>query len=161
MFREGCVHSVAAMTENQFPESANPHATGIGHAPAKSRLNWPIALGLGSLALLWPLVELTGVGDALGRPATPLAILAAVALTWVAVVGLGRVPRPVLTLTITGVTYGALVIVMGSVFGDRGEQVRGVVSVIAGVFELAQGAACGAVIGLVALAVQRLRGGSR
>src|SRR5690606_18141846 len=105
--------------------------------------NWLVALGLASLALLWPLVQLTGVDDVLGQPATPLLILAVVGGVWVAVVGLGRVSQPVLTLTVTGLTYGVLIILLGAIFGDRGE-VSGVISVIAGVFELGQATVFGA-----------------
>jgi hypothetical protein len=141
------------MTENQIPPVPNPQPTNARQARSP---NWLVALGLASLALLWPLVELTGVSDVLGRPATPLLILAAVFGTWVAVVGLGRVPQPVLTLTVTGLTYGVLVILLGVVFGDRGE-VNGVILVIAGVFELGQATVFGAIAGLLASAVQNLR----
>lgn len=143
------------MTENRIPTGPSPQ-------PKQAQpLHWPVAIGLGSLAALWPLAELTGVNDALGQPAAPLLIMAAVAATWVAVVGLGRVPRPVLTLTITGITYGVLIVLLGAIFGNRGEGVNGLISVIASGFELVQSTVFGAVAGLIAYAVQSLRGAPR
>lgn len=143
------------MTENRIP-------TGPNQQPKQAQpLHWPVAIGLGSLAALWPLADLTGLNDVLGQPATPLLILAMVTAIWVAVVGLGRVPRPVLTLTITGITYGVLIILLGAVFGDRGEGVSGVISVIASAFELVQATVFGAFAGLIAYAVQSLRGAPR
>src|SRR6478735_7006789 len=78
----------------------NPHAPGSPAPPRPStdRLSWPTVLGLGAMALLWPLTALTGLGGD-GAPRA-LAVLGLTALVWVGVVGLGRVARPVLTLTL-------------------------------------------------------------
>lgn len=141
------------MTEHPIPPGPNPQPTNASRVRSP---NWLVALGLASLALLWPLAALTGVADVLGQPATALLILAVVGGVWVAVVGLGRVSQPVLTLTVTGLTYGVLILLLGAVFGDRGE-VNGVISVIAGVFELGQATVFGAIAGLLAYAVQNLR----
>ena len=149
------------MTENPYPLETNRDSSGADPARSRPPLSWPLVLGLGSLALLWPLAHLTGVSDAIGQPATALSILAFVALVWIGVVGFGRVPRPVLTLTLAGTTYGVLIILVGTIFGERAERASGVLSVIAALFELVQSTALGAVLGLVALVVQSARGGRR
>lgn len=149
------------MTENPFPVGINQDSSGADRARSRPPLSWPLVLGLGSLALLWPLAHLTGVSDVIGQPATALSILAFVALVWIGVVGFGRVPRPVLTLTLAGTTYGLLIILLGAIFGERAERVSGLISVVAALFELVQSTVLGSLIGLVALAVQNGRGGRR
>jgi hypothetical protein len=76
-------------------------------ASDKETVSWPVALGLGSLALLWPLAELTGLSGAIGQPTMALMLFGVVAIAWIGTVGFFRVPRPVLTLTIAGAVYGA------------------------------------------------------
>lgn len=63
--------------------------------PAAHRqpLSWPLVVGLGSLALLWPLGELTGVPEAIGRLGTFLLNAGVVAVVWIVGVGLGRAHR--------------------------------------------------------------------
>ncbi|MBX6751275.1 MAG: hypothetical protein IRY85_16690 [Micromonosporaceae bacterium] len=149
------------MSENLLPTGTNQSSPGANRAPARPPLNWPLVLGLGSLALLWPLAHLTGVSDAIGQPAAPLLILAFVGAVWIGVVGFGRVPRPVLTLALAGAAYGMVLILMGAIFGERAERASLPLSVIAALFELGQATVLGAVIGLVALAIQSRRGGRR
>jgi hypothetical protein len=121
-------------------------------------VSWPLVLGLGSLALLSPLVELTGLADAIGQPATVLMLLAVVALVWIGCVGLARVPRPVIILTLSGAVYGALTAVLGVAFGTGREGLGGDAAVIAVLFELGWSIVLGCLAGLLALAVQNLRG---
>lgn len=65
-------------------------------------------LGLAALALLWPLISLTGLRIALGDgPAAGLVIIST-ALLWIGAVGLGRVPAPIRTLTVVGLTHGVI-----------------------------------------------------
>jgi hypothetical protein len=120
-------------------------------------VSWPLVLGLGSLALLSPLVELTGLADAIGQPSTVLLLLAVVALIWIGCVGLARVPRPVITLTLAGAAYGALTAVLGVVFGTDPRAVGGAAAVVAVLFELGLSTMLGCLGGLIALAVQSLR----
>ncbi|MPV38090.1 hypothetical protein GB881_13725 [Georgenia subflava] len=124
-------------------------------------MSWPLVLGLGAVALLWPLMQLTGLADAIGRQATPLVVALAVALVWVGVVGLGRAPRPVLTLTLAGVAYGVYLLVLGIVLGpalgDGGIPLSAIPWAMAPM--LALDAFYGFLAGLLALVVQNVRGG--
>lgn len=119
---------------------------------ARQQLSWPLILGLASLALLWPLTALTGLGGT-GAPRA-LLILGATAVIWLGVVGFGRVARPVLTLTLTGVAYGLIELVL-SLFFDGGPLGPGA-PVWAMFPSLAMNAGVGALAGLVAAGGQLL-----
>ncbi|MFP3714838.1 hypothetical protein [Puerhibacterium sp. TATVAM-FAB25] len=136
--------------------STRPPIPSRSSAPA-GPLSWPLVLGLGSLALLWPLVELTGVAGVLGQPSASLLVVGLTAGAWVLGVGLGRVPRPVLTLTLAGGLYGALLLAVSSVLGLRPE-VPAALLVVGAAGEILRSTALGAVAGLAAAAVQRARG---
>lgn len=121
---------------------------------------WALVGGLATLALLWPLAGLTGVLGT-GAPRA-LTIIGITAVVWIGVVGLGRVPRPVLTLTLTGVAYGLvahavglLVPVLGGVGGPGGGPLWTIVPAL--LFD----AMWGALAGLAAAGVQRLLGVDR
>lgn len=121
--------------------------------PSSAPLAWPTVLGLGSLALLWPLTALL-LPDGGGVPRA-LAILAVTTLVWVGVVGLGRVPRPVLTLTLTGLVFGIVAAAVSALVGVDGDRPAWAL-----VPALALDTAWGAGAGVVAAAVQRARSGA-
>lgn len=125
--------------------------------PPPRRVSWPLVTGLGSLALLWPLTELTGVAGAVGRPAAVLLNVVFVAAVWVGCVGVGRVSRPVLTLTLAGTTYGLVLTVVGSVLELHPEG-RGLAhALVAAAVEMVRCTVLGALAGGLALTVQRAR----
>ena len=121
---------------------------------------WTLVAGLATMALLWPLTGLTGaLGSGAPRAFT---IIGITAIVWIGVVGLGRVPRPVLTLTLTGVAYGLvatalslLVPVLAGFGGPGGGPAWTIVPA------LLFNAMWGALAGLAASGVQRLRGADR
>lgn len=145
------------MTSPQFPAQPSPPV------PAAPAVPWGVVAGLSALALLWPLTGLTGVLGT-GAPRA-FAIIGFTAAVWIGVVGLGRVPRPVLTLTLTGVAYGLvavalgqLVPVLGGFGGPGGSGVEPAWTIIPA---LLIDAFWGALAGLAAAGVQRLRGAVR
>lgn len=111
-------------------------------------LPWLLIVGLSSLSLLWPLTELIGIGHGAPRALTIIAVIGA---TWIGVVGFGRVPRPVLVLTLTGLGHGIIAMTVAVVFGTFGGPIW---AVFAG---LAIDAFWGAIAGLLALAIQQMR----
>lgn len=141
-----------------------PHVSGTGPGdtgrggdrPPREKLSWPVVLGLGALAGLWPLTELSGLRDLIGPAGTALLTFAVIAVTWIGGVGFFRVPRPVLTLTLAGTVFGAVLVVLSLAFG-LGPEVTGGLAVLVAVFEIGRGAALGALAGLVAWAVQQAR----
>lgn len=133
--------------------------------PASTRpaVNWLLVLGLGAVALVRPLARITGAADGLGTPAGPLLLTGLVTLVWVGVVGLGRVPRPVLTLVLSGLAYGVFVVPLSAVLSTvlTGTLQGPVAAPVAVVPILLTNALWGLVAGLLALAVQHLRGAPR
>lgn len=79
--------------ENPVPNPARPR---------KPRPSWPLIVGLGALGLLWPLTRALGLDGVLPWILVTVLVVAA----WIGVVGFGRAPRPVLTLTLVGVAAG-------------------------------------------------------
>ncbi|MBB3082650.1 hypothetical protein [Geodermatophilus sabuli] len=128
---------------------AGPSGTGAGEP-----VSWPVVLGLGALALLFPLAELTGVADALGEAPTALLLLGLVAVVWIGGIALGRVPRPVLTSTLAGVTFGVVLVVLSLALGT-GTDAEGAPVAAVAAFEVGRSAGLGALAGLLADAVQR------
>jgi len=124
----------------------------------KAPVSWPLVVGLGSLALLWPLAELTNISDALGEAPTALTLLLVVAISWIGGVGVFRVPRPVLTLTLAGVVYGLFLMALRQVFGGPEVGISAPLLAVAAVFEIGRSALLGALAGLAAKGVQRLIG---
>ena len=145
------------MTSNQPSPQPRPQ-TPAPPAPARDGISWPLVAGLASTALLWPLTGLTGIGGT-GAPRA-LGIVALTAVVWIGVVGFGRVPRPVLTLTMTGLAFGVVTLLVSTLFGGVGLGGEGAAAWTA-VPALAMDAGWGALAGVVALGVQKARGGAR
>lgn len=148
------------MTSPHLPPQPSP---GPQAAPKTPAVPWAVVAGLSALALLWPLTGLTGVlGTGAPRAFAVIGIIAAV---WIGVVGLGRVPRPVLTLTLTGLAYGVvgvalsqLVPVLAGFGGPGGSGAEPAWTIIPA---LLIDTSVGLLAGLVAAGVQRLRGAGR
>ncbi len=142
-----------------IPDPLQP--TGPPRPPARPAApSWAAAVGLGLLALLRPVARLSGAVDALGTPAGPLLLTGAVTAVWVLVVGLSRLPRPVLTLTLAGVVYAVATIPLSAVLSTvlDGSLAGPLATPVAIVPLLLVNAAWGALAGVLALAVRHLRG---
>jgi len=79
------------------------------------QLHWPLIIGMGALALVRPLLNITGLLDGLGRPFGPLLISVLISLAWLVLVVLVRAHRPLLTLVWTGITYGIFAILLSAI----------------------------------------------
>ncbi len=77
-------------------------------------MNLRLAIILGVLGLARPVLSIVGAYDSgpLAKPVGPLLLTALIAVTWVVAVVVRRVPNPVLTLTVAGVTYGVVSILL-------------------------------------------------
>ncbi|HEU4324230.1 MAG TPA: hypothetical protein VFS21_13850 [Roseiflexaceae bacterium] len=125
-----------------------------------NQLPWPLILRLGALALIRPLLSITGLMDQLGRPLGPLLVTALISVLWVAIVVLVRAPRPLPTLVFSGVAYGVFAIALSAALSPllRGELMGPVTNPFAVVAVLITNAVWGLFAGLAALAVQHLAG---
>lgn len=122
---------------------------------ARQPLPWLLIIGLSSLALLWPLTALWGIGQG---PLRALSILGLTAAVWIGVVGGARIQRPVLTLTIVGLVHGLLTRLLGGFLAGSGGSVGDPAALWTLLPSLAGSAGVGAVMGLGALAVQKALG---
>ncbi|AGZ42543.1 hypothetical protein [Actinoplanes friuliensis] len=124
-----------------------------------TELRWPLIAGLALLGLVRPVLSITGVYDALGgfgHPWAPLLVTLLIAVVQVAVVVLARVRQPLLTLTFAGLGYGVAAILLNLALqpllaSAEAIPVPGYVAILVG------NALQGAVLGLIALGLHRLR----
>lgn len=144
-----------ASARSGLPDHHSPQSP-----PRRSQINWALVLGLGALALIRPLARINGLADAIGSPAGPVLLTVLVTLVWVAIVGLGGVARPVLTLTLTGLAYGLYVIPLSAVLSIvlEGTLAGPVAMPLAIIPLLLINAAWGALAGVLALGVQAATG---
>ena len=127
-------------------------------------LRWGLILILGALGLVRPLLGILGVYDALeGGASGRVAVTAILAVVWVGVVLVARAPNPLLTLTLAGVSYGVLAILLQQVAwnlfldGPLAEAPSSAsVLVVSWVAILVTNGVWGAFLGLLATALGRL-----
>jgi hypothetical protein len=125
------------------------------------RLPLLLILGLGLLALVRPLASIVVEQSGHELDAAPrLLLTAAITLVWVAVVGLGRAPRPVLTLVLAGLAYAVCAIALSGILSPLllGHLSGPLAQPLAIVPMLLVNALWGLIAGLLALGVRRLRG---
>ncbi|MBQ1081777.1 hypothetical protein [Nocardiopsis sp. B62] len=132
------------MNRHPSPSASAPHG-----------VSWPLVLSLGALALVRPLMNVTGITEAIGSPWAQLSATLLVTLAWVTAVLVAQVPRPFLTLVCAGVAYGVLAILLSAVLSPLlGEGLQGpLTNPFTMVSVLAVNAVWGAVAGGLALVV--------
>lgn len=124
-------------------------------------LDWRLVVGLGSLALVRPVVSIVGHQTGFTDPWwVPVLITVAVTVVWVLAVGTGSSRRPVLTLVGAGLVYAVLSTVLSGILSPilTGELQGPLAMPLAIVPLLLFNAGWGALAGVMALGVQRLRG---
>lgn len=124
------------------------------------QIDWPLVMGLGCLALVHPLLNVTGLMEIFGRPLGPWLITALVSAIWVATVVLSRVREPLATLVLTGLTAGLAVLVVSAllapaVIAGPGGLLANPIAVIA---VLGANTLWGTLAGLVAAGLRRRLG---
>lgn len=132
--------------------------TGPNSGSTFGQLHWLTIAVLAVVGLIQPALGMLGVYTTLGRPWTPLAVAALIAVCWVATVVVRRVPRPLLTLVIIGGCYGVLAVALSrAVWGFAG---LGQVSMPVGnmVSIVLSNVIWGALLGLIALGILRISG---
>jgi hypothetical protein len=121
-----------------------------------NQLHWPLIVGLGALALIQPVMNVTGLMERLGRPFGPILVTVLISLAWLAIVVLARIREPLLTLVFTGLTYGAFAILISAILSPilMGQLIGPITNPVAIVSVLITNAIWGALVGLCALAVR-------
>lgn len=109
------LRSVESMnTTHSFSAPSTSSTPGAADRPP---LPWLLILGLGAVALVRPLLHITGLSSAPGVAAGAVAVSATLVISviWIAVVVLARVQRPLLTLVLAGLTYAVLSMLLSAV----------------------------------------------
>lgn len=112
--------------------------------------------GFGVLGFLWPLLRLIGLETIVGGVATAMIAFLATFIVWVLGAGFGRVPRPILTLTLSGILFAILLGITTIVIGNWPDHGLGL-NLLAGTIEVGRSAGFGALSGLVAASIQTSR----
>ena len=126
----------------------------------QSRIRPALVLVLGLLPLTLGLPRHVGLSSLLGPTGGSVLLFVLVTLAWVGVVGWGRRPAPVATLTLTGLAAGCYLVAISATFlvlaGDQPLYVLAGLIIVLVALTL-----WGSLAGLLALAVQRIRGTRR
>lgn len=122
------------------------------------QLHWPLIIGMGALALIRPFMNITGVMEGLGRPFGSLFITLLISIAWLAIVVLGKVRQPLLTLVFTGLTYALFAIIISAILSPilTGELAGPLTNAFAFVGVFITNAIWGGFIGLLAWALQAM-----
>lgn len=125
-----------------------------------TQLHWPLIIGLGALALIRPLLNITGAMDRLGRPFGPLLMTGLISVAWLVIVVLARVRNPLLTLICTGITYGIFAILLSAILSPilTGALAGPITHPFAVVSVLITNAIWGGMVGLIGLAIRAVIG---
>lgn len=128
-----------------------------------NQLHWPLIIGMGALALIRPLMSITGLLERLGRPSGPLLVTVLISVVWLAIVVFVSVREPLLTLIFTGISYGVFAILISAILSPMltGTLAGPITNPFAMVAVLITNAIWGAIVGLLAVGIQRLLSGRR
>ncbi len=120
------------------------------------QLHWPLIIGMGALALIRPVMNITGLMEGLGRPFGPILITMLISLAWLLIVVLTNVREPLLTLVCTGMSYGVFAIGISAIVSPMlmGQLMGPITNPVAMVAVLITNGIWGALVGLGALALQ-------
>lgn len=122
------------------------------------QLPWALIIGLGALALIRPLLNITGLMDALGRPLGPLLVTGLISLAWLVIVVWVRPHQLLLTLVCTGVVYGIFALVLSAFLSPilTGRWAGPLTNPWATVAVLVTNGLWGAMVGLIGLGIRQV-----
>jgi hypothetical protein len=79
------------------------------------QLHWPLIIGLGALAFLHPLLNISGMMEIIGRPLGPILVNLFISAVWLVTVLFVRARQPILTLVCTGAVHGLFALLLGAI----------------------------------------------
>ena len=77
--------------------------------------NYLLILGLGALALIRPLMKITGVMDIIGQQFGAILMTILISLAWLVIVIKRKVPNPITVLVFSGMSYALFVIILSGI----------------------------------------------
>ncbi len=123
-----------------------------------NKKEWQLAVGLGALALVRPLLSIVGIAEMLGKPVVSIGSTLVITIIWVWVAS-QKSEDPIKTLAATGITYGLLAIILSAILSPiLTGQLQGPVLSIYGISSvLITNLIWGVVAGLLAKILQSAR----
>jgi hypothetical protein len=120
------------------------------------QLHWRLIISMGALALIWPLINTTGMMGGLARIVLTMLISA----IWLAIVLFFRVRQPLLTLICTGIVHGVFAILLSVIILPMltSELASPISNPFAIVAVLGTNAIWGLVVGMIALGILGIQG---
>jgi hypothetical protein len=120
---------------------------------------WLLIVSLGLFALIRPLFSILGAYDSglVAKPFGPIVLTIAIALVWIGAAVIYRVKKPVETLALAGVAYGVFATVLNSTLVAMGYGDAHLIPVPGVIATIVMEAIFGAVCGLIAASILRLR----
>lgn len=79
------------------------------------KLNWGLIAALSFVALIRPLMSMTGISEMIGQPFASIAATILISIAWIAAVIMKKEPQPVLTLLVVGIGYGILAMIVSGI----------------------------------------------
>ncbi len=121
------------------------------------RTNFALILGLGALALIRPVMKITGVMDLIGQQSGSVLMTILISLAWLVIVLAKKPAHPVTILVGAGICYALLAIALSGILSPLLDgQLRGpLTNPLAFVSVLATNAIWGLIIGLLARLLSR------
>jgi hypothetical protein len=120
------------------------------------QLHWRLIINMGALALIRPLLNITGAMEGLGRPFGPIFLTILISVVWLAIVVFANVRNPLLTLVCAGITYGVFAILLSAILSPilTGTLAGPITNPLAIVAVLITNAIWGGIVGLLGLAIR-------
>lgn len=121
------------------------------------RSNYALIFGLGALALIRPIMKITGVMDLIGQQFGSILMTVLISLAWLVIVLAKRVPNPVIVLVGAGLSYGLFAILLSGVLSPilNGELQGPLTNPLAIISVFATNAIWGLLIGAIATLLRR------
>lgn len=123
------------------------------------RSNYALIFGLGALALIRPIMKITGVMDLIGQQFGNILMTVLISLAWLVIVLAKRVPNPVIVLVGAGLSYGLFAILLSGFLSPilNGELQGPLTNPLAIISVFATNAIWGLLIGAIATLLRRLK----
>lgn len=80
-----------------------------------AKLSLPLIVGLGAIAMIRPIMKMTGLMDLIGQQFGSILMTVLISLAWLIIVIMKKVTDPVRTLVLAGVAYALFAIIVSGV----------------------------------------------
>lgn len=79
-------------------------------------INWKLITVLSFIALIRPIMSMSGISEAIGKPVASITATIMISFVWIVTVVIRQETHPMKTLLFTGIGYAILAIIMSGIF---------------------------------------------